>query len=684
LTKLCLILMFLIVALQEPTLANQNAYPNEEKPESLNIFLTIEDISISSIFGYKDFYFTIPPSWKLLPGSFLDLVISHSKAIKPDLSGLTIYLNGMPIYSIPLDDSNSLKTSIKIPIPEGNLKRGINILEVKGFLKTTGRGLTDVGNPINWVKVHKESYVRLKYFLRKDLSIKDFPSPYFEENVPQDEMTAFILPQNWSDTELKAVLVIVLDWVRRSPLKWFAPKIFTFDELNEEIKETYNLIYIGKATSFTPEVLKEFNVDIPSLGEGTIISSLISKNKKAKLLVSSKGDDGISRGALSLLSPEITKQIEGDKAYIPPYVKIPSLSQKALTTGNIVYFNDLIKRDIVFKGAYSHSDAIALRIPQNWLIKGTPYLAIQFRHSPNLNSKRSALTILINGIPIKSVELSPQNAAGDKVTIPIPYDSIKQGLIYVTFEAYLDIDILDTDYNYPEIAWLVIEKYSYFSIPHEIGLMATTLENLPYTIPNAIGVLLGREKSSKALNTLLYCLMGLQKLNPQTLQISILNLDKEKLLENSFKTLIVLAPIEELEKAGIKIPLNEIPALPSFIENATLWQIQNLKGKENPLVLVISWIKNHPKLYPEYEKTLLEWKLKGNIAMVSGNGEVIPFYTSEAPTKLLEVKIKEQSFFEKIWANLSQNRNFLGLFLLTFITISIVILIIFIKIRKQE
>lgn len=675
-----------LVRVQSLAFAGQYEPSTEKAHESINISLIRGDISISSAFGYKDFYFVIAPSWELLPGSFLNLFISHSSSVNPSLSNLTIFLNGLPIYSNSLDKTNTWTKSIEIPLPENNLREGINVLEVKSLLRTTDDTSAEASNPANWLKIHSETYVNIKYLTKKTIGVKDFPSPFFEKNVPKEDVTAFVIPKSWSPQEIEAIFKIVLDWIADSSPKELAPLILTIDKVNNEIKDRYNLIYIGIASNFPPEVLKEFDVDKYQLKGNIAISSLISENKKARLLITSEEGEGVIKGALALLSPEIKRQIDGNKVYLPLKMAFKSTKEKQTSTGNTIYFDDLIKRDIVFKGAFSHTDAIAINIPPNWATKGKPSIVINFRHSQSLNAKKSALTVLINSIPVNSVELSPQNANDGRMTIIIPQDFIDQGFIYVTFNAFLALDITNYSYSYPEIAWLVIEKSSFFNIPHETRKVDAILERFPYAITeDPVYVYIGDDINSIPLNTLLYCLIGIQRQINQQLDVRVFKLEslrEKKLEEEGIKNIIVLASYEEVEKASLKPYIEKVPIVPSFAEKATLCSLDNYKGEIASLT--ISWLKEHPIINPFYEKALTTWNLKGNLCLISTQGEVVPFYLSQAPPKNIAKRSNQSSFWTNLLTELKQSRTLTGVFVLTLVVILTTAILILVKQKNHS
>jgi len=540
----------------------------------------------------------------------------------------------------------------------------------------------DVDNPANWLRIHKESYLHLKYLPKEELSIKDFPSPYFEENVSHVELTGFVLPDNWSPQEVEALITIALDWAQRSGFKKFSPIVFCVSEINDDISSKYNLIYIGKSSSFPSKILDSFNIKPDDLKDRFVISSFISSNGKGRLIITSIDETGVLKGTQALLLKEIRDQIEGDKVSLPVNIPIP-MKEKAPELGSDIYFTDLKIGDIIFEGTYSHEQIISFRIPLHWAIKGNPSLVLHFRHSPALDERKSGLTVLINGIPIRAVALNAKNANDGRLTVPIPLDAIKSNYINIGFKAYLDIGVPDCDHNYTEVAWLVIEKTSYLHLPHDIKAMKPLIENLPFAmIGEQINLYLGKDVNSKALSTLLNCLISWQKSVYYPLEIHSFDLTSFKIEEfkKASEHAIILGSSSEIEKAGIKLLMDKIPIVPEFSENATLWQLDVYGGKN--LALIVSWVKEVPELKPLYLKALLDWALKGDLCLLSSRGDVIPFYlkTPKPPTEPEKV---EKPFWEMIWSQLRYSRTLIGMFTLAFVAVVIIMAItVFRNIRK--
>ncbi len=662
--------------------AHYEEYKEGPKAEGLNITLMEKDIAINTVFGYQDFYFDISPTWKLLPESFINLFISHSQITRPKISNITVYLNGLPIYTIPLDDSNLWRASIKIPMPVSYLKKGVNVIELKSFMRTTEEKCMDIDNPGNWLRIHKESYVHLNYLPKEELSIKDFPSPYFEENVSHRELTAFVLPDKWSPKEIEAVSVMALDWAQRGRFKKFSPDIFFMRELNSDIRSKYNLIYIGKASAFPASLLSTFGVDQKDLKDKYAISSFINSSGKGRLLITSDTEKGVLRGTLALLSKEVRKQIEGNKVILPINTPLPK-KKKLPELGTDIYFTDLMVGDIIFIGTYSHTDSISFRIPLHWAIKGNPMVVLHFKHSPALDRKKSALTVLINDVPAKSVELSSKNITDGRLVIPIPYDATKGNYINVGFKAYLDINVPDCNHNYSEAAWLVIEKSSYLHLPHDIKAMKPLLENLPFAmVGERIILYLGKNINSDALTTLLNCLISWQKKVYYPLEVSTSYLSNFKVekFKKSLYHAIILAPANEVKKQGIELLTNKIPVVPDFAEDAMLWQLSVYGGKR--LALIITWLKNTPSQTPLYTKAVLKWKLKGDLCFLSSKGEEVPFYlkTPKPP----EREKPKKSLWEQVWFKLRYSRTLVGIFALAFLGIVAITAFMIIKNVKRR
>ena len=75
-----------------------------------------------------------------------------------------------------------------------------------------------------------------------------------------------------------------------------------------------------------------------------------------------------------------------------------------------------------------------------------------------LDAKKSAVTVYINGKPIRSAVLRPENADGGTLKVPIPDSELDQQGWQIRFAFYHDLGIVDCSKRYDDVAWSVVEN----------------------------------------------------------------------------------------------------------------------------------------------------------------------------------------------------------------------------------
>ena len=81
-----------------------------------------KNVKLLTVKTYRDFYFTKPEQWKVLPSSKLILSFQHSPQLLRERSSLNILINNQVIKTIELNKNNAKKTTTTVDIPVKILK----------------------------------------------------------------------------------------------------------------------------------------------------------------------------------------------------------------------------------------------------------------------------------------------------------------------------------------------------------------------------------------------------------------------------------------------------------------------------------------------------------------------------------------------------------------------------------
>jgi hypothetical protein len=209
-----------------------------------------------------DFY--IPPGKTVTFDANFEMVFGHSALIDYESSGLSIFLNNVPIGSVRLDDTTAQKAPnrVKIPIPSSLIVPGINLLEVIASL-TPADYCTPPEMEGMWVNLWAESTFNLPLTdstadLFAKLDLASYPTPLITDPILSD--LAFVLPHDDLATwRAAAQMASFLGERARGTLT--ALKVFYGDDVLEVERKNYNFVVIG-----TPDqlpVIGEINNFLP-------------------------------------------------------------------------------------------------------------------------------------------------------------------------------------------------------------------------------------------------------------------------------------------------------------------------------------------------------------------------------------------------------------------------------------
>ncbi len=609
-----------------------------------NTLITEGDKWGNGIFNSFFFYFDKDPTWMVKSGR-LNLVVSHSELALSATSSFTVYLNGIPIKSIKLDESNKLKSTIKIPLPIENIKNGSNEILVKAYLRSLADPCQDIDNPGIWFKVHKESIVHLEYVLRKDLTLKDYPVPFFESPLTSPLKSIILLPNNPKPVEIMGALSIIADWGERAPYTTFFPTITYPNSLTLENKNRH-IIYISAWDNMSPTFQKLISKHIGGIPENGksyigILTSPYNSYKKF-LYITGVEEKDLIRGIKVLLMEKSRKQL----------VKNPSTVDNKITLkegkiipfeGDYLTFRDLKYENILLEGAFHQVAHLYYEVPTAWKLKPGAYIKLYFKHAVTLSPEKSILTIKLNDTPISSIRLTPKNADGGEIYIPLTKEILKNRYFDLEFDGYLDLDVKDCTRIYPEAAWILIKGDSILYLPHTIAPYKFSLEYLPNLYikhqkiddTNIIFLDTPRKSLLNILGTIIaswgsrlrgYTMPNVEFMEGRSGEIKKLEKQKNIFIGNPHSFLNTIYPeLVKYDKTSERYISDKYTLLPEFTKDATLFQLT--RKYNSPATIIYETKEFYPT--PQYLKNISFWnkvgRLKGTLTLVSHVGNVVSF-----------------------------------------------------------
>lgn len=226
-------------------------------------------------------------------------------------------------------------------------------------------------------------------------------------------------------------------------------------------------------------------------GQKTLEKKLMAKDfdffheNQGKLIVVNHGVFDLYSEALEVQQTLKSKGFTGfvkqiDKEFIPAsYLKgkLPIEEFKVDTSRNVL--NVIIEEDIVFTGVYG-GQVLFFTVNENWDMTEDGYILLRYSHSIPETYRGSTMTILVNGIPVRSELLNNRDEEVSDIRVPISKDYLREGVNELTIRTYHRITELICDDDSNPGNWVVIFKNSHLHLGYELKKDGNTLKEYPY------------------------------------------------------------------------------------------------------------------------------------------------------------------------------------------------------------
>ena len=165
------------------------------------------DVTMVGIHAYGSLNFGIPKHWEVQGDPELHLDIVRSQQLLPDVSALTIWVDGRPVGTVPLDGEAGAidREVIKIPLAADD---GFHTITFLAYQRSRlPCELSD--HPGLWSRVLDSSFIRVNYTERTpEYSLSDWPYPFRDERDPDPSRVVLLLPRDLSQEEAKTAAYV--------------------------------------------------------------------------------------------------------------------------------------------------------------------------------------------------------------------------------------------------------------------------------------------------------------------------------------------------------------------------------------------------------------------------------------------------------------------------------------------
>jgi len=314
---------------------------NETVSQDRTLFsLGYENTALGGFEGtYAAYFFPASADQVLSLGGYVDMVVSSTRLLDSEKSGMTVFLNGKFLGGLRFIAQSEQVTTTRLQILPGMLRRGNNLLEVNSDLVPVYdcyspdlssdailiSGLTNIHLPVTAQQIELGTLINLG----------DFPSMFTADRSLGD--LAFIVARG-DPAGLDMASKIAFFIGRSASIPVANLQAAYGDSVSQEIRESYSLILIGRSANLS--VLAEINAQLPAPfdleSEQAIQPALLVnyrllpgvnvgylqllpspwKGDNSILLVSGNSDTGVLMAAEKMTASALVSQLSGNFAIL--------------------------------------------------------------------------------------------------------------------------------------------------------------------------------------------------------------------------------------------------------------------------------------------------------------------------------------------------------------------------------
>ncbi|HEY9685846.1 MAG TPA: cellulose biosynthesis cyclic di-GMP-binding regulatory protein BcsB [Coleofasciculaceae cyanobacterium] len=389
----------------------------------------------------RDYPFTRPKGWKVLPSSNIRLSFQHGANLLPERSSLNVLVNNRILKSIPLGKDNITPTTISISVPPELLKDN-NILSYQVDQHYTYK-CEDPFSEELWTQILPDTALTLNYGWDKvSPDLAQYPFPLLDPlNNYTPTVVGYVVSPSASDQTMEAFGVVAAHLGQQA--KWRALKPYVGDQ--NALSSGDNLVLVGTPQENPAIGAVAGGLDLPLSGNqfndkngGTLpadtgVLQLIPNPKnptRAILVVSGNGPEGVKKAAHVLAQGSLNKVLVGRSAIIKDYNRGAEYPYRAwdgfiLQSGD--NFSELGLLTQTARGITALPIFYQIKLMPDIFLPGRRHAKLHtvYSYASQLDASQSKLEVLMNGKAIKSIPLDDKAGKSlAELTIDIPTEEV--------------------------------------------------------------------------------------------------------------------------------------------------------------------------------------------------------------------------------------------------------------------
>ncbi|MGB0384282.1 MAG: cellulose biosynthesis cyclic di-GMP-binding regulatory protein BcsB, partial [Ardenticatenaceae bacterium] len=451
----------------------------EETSQSKHV-LTFSDLGFpfdreaSGIVDELTYDFLIPPTWEGAQPT-INLHFSHSSSLLPELSGMSVYYNEVPLSHIQLTAENEKDGWLEIEVPATVFKAGRQSLKIVFSQHLTREECEDNSTTLGlWTIIHQDSTITFENVPSPTFDLARFPEPFsiWGQHAFRPVDLTVSLPAQPDEAELQAAGLAL---AKLGQLVGAVNLSVTLGDVPAE-----GHVFLIARTDSVSDLLtsnKNNNLPLSLLKEGFVSpdSRLVSDDEgviqlveradgSALLLLSGESELALSRAGLALANRHSLNLMSGSFTVVreTPQQIYPPMPQTGLMTLQDVTGKAFER----VQGTNSQPLELCFEIPPHWMLEPSAKLALNYSYAPTLLPDRSSLAVRLNNKTLTTVKLDGSEPGARQLELPLPTKELLNGTNCLSFIFTLRLSESQCAVELAGDAWAEIDGDSSIFLPH--------------------------------------------------------------------------------------------------------------------------------------------------------------------------------------------------------------------------
>ncbi len=309
----------------------------EQRPSVDKNYIKFDDLGYASIFLEGILYqkatvdVSLPENWKIGEDAQLRINMRYSELLNFERSGLTVYLNGVPIGSKKLSSKYAKQDVFEITIPKDVLKDNYYQLEMDFYLELYDIDCESRRDGNSWAYVLNDSYFYFPHKNKNDNMLENYRNPFMINNSFDNVL--FVLPDSPKDSDIK-MLANMISYMGQNAERYDGIEVISANMMNETHESRKKVLYgTKKNNSAIRHINDNLHIKFNEVGDRFIsndkmvfleeynghlasIQLLSGKLQQDVLVITATHQDVLQWAAKYLTQSNFIGRLKGDAAVI--------------------------------------------------------------------------------------------------------------------------------------------------------------------------------------------------------------------------------------------------------------------------------------------------------------------------------------------------------------------------------